>query len=125
MDEVVQWNGYNTAQKTSVWQRLEQLAKRIIPEFLVVLDPNQLAEFLEHHGIRYPGHLSPESWTLHCIENFPRQYQALESRHLAQAGLRLQPQVEVANLKQLQLAIQKKIYELSTADHIRRDQLLT
>lgn len=117
--EVSLWNQLPFEQRQTVWLRLEQLAIRIIPQYLIILDANLLKAFLQAHAIRYPMHLTQESWALHCLENFPTTIDQLH-----QAGLRLAPQSEpVTTMKELKLRVQKRLYQLSLAEQTRHYQI--
>ena len=116
INEVSFWNQLQIEQKTAIWQRLERLADRIIPQFVEILDTAQLKKFLEHHAIRYPAHLSATSWALHCIENFP-----VDIQKISQAGMNLKIP-EITTTKELKLALQKAIYTLSLAEKERHAQ---
>lgn len=124
MDEVLYWNQWDLNHRYQVWQRLDQLAQQILPNFCFEPDANALQAFLKTNGIRYPKHLSHWSWALQCIENFP------SSRHpvplaLAEAGLALKPvQRHLKSIKDLQLALQQSIYALAIALHERRHQVM-
>ena len=118
MTEVSFWNQLSLHDRKKVWLRLDQLAIRIIPQLVSIFDQKLLAEFLESQNIRYPKHLSPESWALHCIENFPGN---LDTLH--QAGLCLQTGSAILSIKALRLSVQKGLYTLSLAERERQQQL--
>lgn len=118
MSEVSHWNQYNLHERASVWQRLDLLAQRIVPEFVQIHDQSQLLEYLVNNSIRYPAHLSVSSWALHCIENFQ-----LDLAQLHKTGLHLtESSKHFTTIKELRLAIQKSLYTLSSAQKQRQEQ---
>lgn len=116
INEVSFWNQIQIEQKTLIWKRLESLADRIIPQFVIITDSEQLQRFLEANAIRYPQHLAPTSWALHCIENFPLELNAIRF-----AGMSLK-NTEFKTIKSLKLALQKAMYTLSLAEKQRHGQ---
>lgn len=118
MTEVCAWNQYSLAERASVWQRLDLLAQRIIPEYVVIQSEEQLSAFMKDQTIRYPQHVSTSSWALHCIENFPGNLSQLDN-----AGLKLAPgAASLKTIKDLRLAVQKSLYALSMAQKQRQEQ---
>ena len=51
INEVSFWNQLQIEQKTAIWQRLERLADRIIPQFVEILDTDQLQKFHQQAGL--------------------------------------------------------------------------
>lgn len=118
LTEIASWSSYSKETRTYVWQRLDALASKIIPEF-VSIQEQPLEIFLKDHGIRYPAHLSSCSWAQHCIDDFPGQLSQLH-----QAGLQLIPTAgPFKDLRALQLAIQQAMYKVSEAQKERQEQL--
>lgn len=50
--EVINWNGYDDAQKRAVWLRLEQLLVQVMMAKLEVFDKGLLRQQLEQRSIR-------------------------------------------------------------------------
>jgi len=113
MTEVMQWNQFSLAQKTQVWQRLDELAVRVIPLFCSLHDEARLTHFLQQQQIRYPSHLSWQSFALHCIEHFDQGLDCFE-----QTGL-LVHDPQIKQIGQLKRRVQVMMFELSTAEHQR------
>ncbi len=118
MSEVLFWNQLSLKQRKNIWLRLDQLAIRIMPQFVIIFDSEMLVHFLKTQGIRFPKHLSQESWALHCIENWPKDLDRLHH-----AGISLIQNSPIQNIKQLQINIQKNIYALSLAEKERHLQI--
>lgn len=45
--EIVQWNGYSPDQRTAVWQRLLNLRATTVPQYLELIDEQQLHKALD------------------------------------------------------------------------------
>lgn len=115
-NEVVYWNQLELLEKEAIWHRLDRLALRIVPQFCHLHDTTQLAHFLQVQAIRYPKHLSPASWALHCIENFNGPI-----LHLKKAGITLK-QKDISTTRELKKQMQAAIYELSLAEQQLSEQ---
>ena len=82
LHEVVEWNGYSEAEKTLVWQRLDQLLALVVGNYITVDSPALLETALLAQNLRCQAQFSPPA-------RVPELLRAAGSRHPAYADFGL------------------------------------
>lgn len=103
--EIIDWNRYNEDEKNLVWQRLELLVSRIVPDCVQVDDPRAVEMAVLHYRLPYR---SGNLW--HNIYNLLRH---AERRNLvlANAGFRLLPGMDTPKIQQRLYTLAEAYYE--------------
>ena len=112
--EVINWNGYDDAQKRAVWLRLEQLLVQVMMAKLEVFDKSLLRQQLEQRSIRFVEQQSEYCWAYQLIARGARMIRDLEAY-----GMVLLPEFRDWELPQLRDAIDREFFLLSEAHYQR------
>lgn len=114
LHEIVDWNRYTEAQKTLVWQRLDQLLCTVVGNYIEVVDAPRLAQQLAFQNIRQQPQLSPPGWVPELLKAAGQKPIAWED-----FGLRfVSPDVDLAP-RQLYDRISAEAYALAEAHYDR------
>ena len=91
--EIIDWNRYDDAQKSVIWQRLELLASQVVPQYVQVDDPSGVDQAVLYYRLPYR---SGNIW--HNIYNLLRH---AERRHLKleNCGFRLLPDFQSSDIQ--------------------------
>ncbi|RZU45233.1 hypothetical protein EV700_2050 [Fluviicoccus keumensis] len=103
--EIIDWNRYDDDEKSVVWQRLEQLVSRIVPQYVQVDDPHAIDNAVLFHRLPYR---SGNIW--HNIYNLLR---LAERRNLTleNCGFRLLPGYRPSDIQQHLYSLADAFYE--------------
>ena len=112
--EVINWNGYDEAEKRAVWLRLEQLLVQVMTAKLEVFDAGKLRQQLELRKIRFVPNQSEYCWAYQLIARGARVISNIEAY-----GLALLPEFRGWPLPDLRDAIDREFFLLSEAHYER------
>ncbi len=112
--EVINWNGYNEAEKRAVWLRLEQLLVQVMTAKLEVFDAEKLRLQLVQRKIRFVPNQSEYCWAYQLIARGARVISNIEAY-----GLALMPEFRDWPLPDLRDAIDREFFLLSEAHYER------
>ncbi|PVZ20008.1 hypothetical protein SAMN05660463_00804 [Pseudomonas sp. URIL14HWK12:I9] len=112
--EVVNWNGYDEAQKRAVWLRLERLLVQVMQAKLEVFDPGLLRQQLTQRQIRFVASQSEYTWAYQLIARGARMINQVELY-----GFVLLPEFRDWSLPDLRDAIDREFFLLSEAHYER------
>ncbi|MGV6394461.1 DUF1289 domain-containing protein [Pseudomonas caspiana] len=112
--EVINWNGYDEAEKRAVWLRLEQLLVQVMTAKLEVFDAGKLRQQLELRKIRFVPNQSEYCWAYQLIARGARVISNIEAY-----GLALLPEFRDWPLPDLRDAIDREFFLLSEAHYER------
>jgi len=112
--EVINWNGYNEAEKRAVWLRLEQLLVQVMTAKLEVFDAEKLRLQLVQRKIRFVPNQSEYCWAYQLIARGARVISNIEAY-----GLALLPEFRNWPLPDLRDAIDREFFLLSEAHYER------
>jgi predicted Fe-S protein YdhL (DUF1289 family) len=112
--EVINWNGYDEAEKRAVWLRLEQLLVQVMTAKLEVFDAVKLRQQLELRKIRFVPNQSEYCWAYQLIARGARVISNIEAY-----GLALLPEFRDWPLPDLRDAIDREFFLLSEAHYER------
>lgn len=112
--EVINWNGYDEAEKRAVWLRLEQLLVQVMTAKLEVFDAGKLRQQLELRKIRFVPNQSEYCWAYQLIARGARVISKIEAY-----GLALLPEFRDWPLPDLRDAIDREFFLLSEAHYER------
>ncbi|WP_426141746.1 DUF1289 domain-containing protein [Pseudomonas sp. DWP3-1-2] len=112
--EVINWNGYNEAEKRAVWLRLEQLLVQVMTAKLEVFDAEKLRQQLVQRKIRFVPNQSEYCWAYQLIARGARVISTIEAY-----GLVLMPEFRDWPLPDLRDAIDREFFLLSEAHYER------
>jgi len=112
--EVINWNGYNEAEKRAVWLRLEQLLVQVMTAKLEVFDAEKLRLQLVQRKIRFVPNQSEYCWAYQLIARGARVISNIEAY-----GLALLPEFRDWPLPDLRDAIDREFFLLSEAHYER------
>ena len=112
--EVINWNGYDEAEKRAVWLRLEQRLVQVMTAKLEVFDAGKLRQQLELRKIRFVPNQSEYCWAYQLIARGARVISNIEAY-----GLALLPEFRGWPLPDLRDAIDREFFLLSEAHYER------
>lgn len=83
MHEIISWNQYTPAEKNATWHRLEQFITQVLSDKLIVIDKEQLKNFLLKKNIRFTETLNEYSLAWEFIRYHTKNRQT--ASHLLEA----------------------------------------
>ncbi len=112
--EVINWNSYDDAAKSSVLQRIERLNTQIIENKLRIFSEPNLKAGLERFHIPFDESLSPYCWLHNLLKKAHGRIDKLE-----EYGVYALPEYADMSLQVLCETIEKDLLLLSEAHHAR------
>lgn len=76
--EVINWNGFKSEERESVWKRLEKLKSQIMDSRLKIFDPKKLEESINHFQLKIKDDLNDLSKAFEVIKQVSESFNNLE-----------------------------------------------
>jgi predicted Fe-S protein YdhL (DUF1289 family) len=107
--EVIDWNRYNTAEKSLIYQRLQAQMAIVLVQYIEIFNPQLLQEKIIKLNIRLHPQASDTERAFHIL-----RLGANKINHLSHFGLRIKPKFADLSLTVLFNEMDEKIYALAS-----------
>ncbi|MSP52741.1 MAG: DUF1289 domain-containing protein [Gammaproteobacteria bacterium] len=103
--EIIHWNNYDEIEKTSVFNRLNDLIIQVAQDKITIIDHALLRQTLENFNIRYRDDQSPLCWAYYLLRDARNKIATRE-----EAGFGVADAYKNYNLVQLYQAMDQELF---------------